>query len=295
MPLNDKIIARLNELGVARIPTDMRTLHRSQLAEHLAAAHSGRIVMTRLMRSLIWQVYELIQGGEGHTIEGNLRTFWYQYAKPVLAHIHDDDHTKTDPYDVMLDAFRFLIGQHQLFRYADFDFTDENWEHRRIGTTQPHLLVFTEKTGWMRFLKRIHQEKGVSVLALGGAPSALTSEYTADHLLQILPPNTTVHLVGIVDFDPSGQAIANAFQHQLAQSGLTHTSLHTLIHPRHYTTEQLTISKVPLPPHHKTLNDKWVLQTQGVGGHFGLEAESMPPNTLRELLNTTLQQLTSTT
>lgn len=137
----------------------------------------------------------------------------------------------------------------------------------------------------MRFLKQAHERWGVSVLALGGAPSALTSEYTAAHLQPLLDSETPVQLLGIVDFDPSGWVIAQAFQDQLSQTGLTQTQLHTLIHPRHYSPEELTLFRFPLPRGQTTLTTRWMEQTGGIEGEkWGLEAESMPRDKVINLI-----------
>ena len=272
-------------MGIVRFTEDIQTFSREQLTQAFAAQSSGRIILTRLFRSIIWQVLERIRSGQLLPFPGNLRSFWYRHLKPVLARIPDDDEAKTDPYDTMLSVFTELVMEEKLCRYAEFDFTDENWEHRRLGTERPHILLFAEKRGWMRFLKRAHERWGVSVLALGGAPSALTSEYTATHLQPLLPPDTTVQLVGIVDYNPAGWVIAQAFQDQLAQTGLPQTQLHTLIHPRHYTADTIALSRIPLHGPKHTLQARWLAETGGIHGEmWGLESESMPPDILLRLI-----------
>ena len=275
----------LRRLGVVRFDRDMRRLSREKLAAAFASERSGRIILTRLIRSIIWQVLERIRAGDLQPLPGNLRTFWYRHVKPVLAHIPDDDTAKTDPYETMLAAFTELIMDEKLCRYAEFDFTDENWEHRKIGTRAPHVLLFAEKRGWIRFLKRAHERWGISVLSLGGAPSALTTEYTASQLEPLVPSAAQIQLIGIVDFDPSGWMIAQAFQNQLAQVGLTQTQLHTLIHPKHYSPDELAMFRFPLPRNQTILTERWLQETGGLQGEkYGLEAESMDSNALRELV-----------
>jgi hypothetical protein len=113
----------------------MRLLDRPALAKRFASK-KGRIVLTRLIRSIIWQAYEKIRAGEAPPIDGNLRTFWYLWIKPVLSHIPDDDNVRTDPYDTFLGEMARMVMELHLFRYADFDFTDENWENRKTGDKQ---------------------------------------------------------------------------------------------------------------------------------------------------------------
>lgn len=270
--------------GLFHFDKDLRLWSRQELAPYFAAESSGRILLTPLIKNIIWQAHERIQAGLEPPVLGNLRTFWYRFVKPVLAHVGADAaRAQTDPYDVMLNAFVELTLERRLFRYADFDLTDENWENRRIGTTKPEVLVFAEKTGWIRFLREMHDTLGVSVLALGGAPSALTSEYTAKFIKATTP--ALVRLVGVVDYDPSSDIIAEAFRSQLEAVGLEVSSLTTIIHPQYYSPDELRMFRFPLPKGEKTKLAKWLTKTGGIGGEaFGLEAESMPLEKARNLI-----------
>ena len=278
----------LRSKQIHSIKKDLRLMSHSELAGYFAAESSGRIILSKLIKNIIWQAHEKIKAGAEPTIFGNIRTFWYLWVKPVLAHISDDDNVKTDPYDTMLKAFAEMILDLKLFRYADFDFTDENWETRRIGVDRPEILVFSEKTGWIRFLRKLHEDFGVSILALGGAPSALTSEYTAAHIKEALADrNDKIQLIGIVDYDPSGHIIAQAFQDQLAQTGLPNSTLSLLVHPKHYSQEDIEIFRYPLPKKQKTKTAQWMKKTGGINGEpYGLESESMPTEKLYELIKT---------
>jgi hypothetical protein len=258
-------------------------MSRPELAVYFAA-ESGRILLAPLIRNIIRQAHERIRAGVEPPVRGNVRTFWYRWVKPALAHIPDDDRAETDPYDVMVRLFVELILERKLFNYADFDFTDENWENRRIGSTRPDVVVFAEKSGWIRFLRDIHAELGVSVLALGGAPSALTSEYTARHIRAVIGA-APARLVGIVDYDPAGAIIAGAFRDQLTATGLTISSLITVIDPKHYSADELRMYTFPLPKREKTKLAKWLAAAGGIHGEpFGLEAESMPLEKVRNLV-----------
>ena len=256
-----------------------------ELAKYFAAESSGRIILTKLIKNIIWQAYEKISACEEPAIFGNIRTFWYMWVKPVLAHIPDDDNVKTDPYDTMLKAFVKMVLDLKLFKYADFDFTDENWETRRIGKTRPEILIFSEKTGWVRYLRKLYEEFDVSVLALGGAPSALTSEYTSTHINEKLKEKHKIHLIGIVDYDPSGYIIANAFQEQLCATGLPDSTLSLVVHPKHYSQREIEIFQYPLPKRQKTKTAQWLQSTGGIKGKaYGLESESMSRKKLHELI-----------
>lgn len=272
--------------GIQHFDKDIRRMKRDELAASFGAKSSGRILLTRLIKNIIWQAYERINAKTAPLIKGNIRTFWYLWVKPTLAHFPDEDEAKSDPYETMIKIFAEMVLDLKLFKYEEFDFSDENWENRRIGTTRPEVLVFAEKAGWIRFLRELHEELGVSILALSGYPSALTSEYTARDVGATLNGKEPVRLIGIVDYDPAGDLIANSFQQQLWAVGFPKTILTTVIDPKHYSEDEIDIFKFPLPKSERTKLTKWLKQTGGINGKaYGLESESMPLDRLKELIN----------
>jgi hypothetical protein len=279
------IKTKLEAEGIKHIDQDIRTMSRAELLAHFGTQRTKRVLVTKLIKNLIWQAHEKISAGAEPTIKGNLRTFWYSWIKPVLARVPGALTAKKDPYDVLSESFMEMVFDMRLFQYADFDFTDENWENRRIGTIRPEILVFSEKRGWIRFLRELHEELGVSILALGGAPSALTSEYTARHINEALKGKRIIKLIGIVDYDPAGDIIATSFQSQLRAAGLQVDELITVIDPKHYTPVEIAVARFPLPKGQKTKVMKWLQKTGGIGGRaYGLEAESMPIDRVKRLI-----------
>lgn len=305
--------ARLDKLGIILFEKDPRTLTRDELAGLFGAASSGRIIIRKLVRSLIWHVHQGIGSGELDPIESNIRSFWYSWFKPIHSHMNPDDVSeKANLYQALTEEFTRLVLDEKLMRYTDFDFTDENFENRRIGTKRPHVLVFAEKRGAIRLLRRINRLTGCSTLALGGNPSALTSEYTARDIrkalvklrppLISLPPNIDlpdipeppqpapaepppIHLIGIVDYDPAGHIIADAFRHHLEQTGLQVASVLSIIEPKHYAPDQIAIFKFNLPKRNKSRNKAWMKRTGGIDGQpFGLEVESLPMSKIQSLV-----------
>ena len=281
--------ALIQSLDISHFDKNIRLMTAKELKANFAATSSGRILLTKLIKNIIWQAYERIKDGSEPAIEGNIRTFWYLWVKPVLSHFSSAHKAKTDPYDVLTQIFSQLVLDHKLFNYSDFDFTDERWENRRIGTTRPEVLVFAEKTGAIRFLRELHEQLGVSILALGGQPGALSSEYTARDIIAALTGQTKIRLIGIVDYDPSGDIIAQAFKSHLAAVGLTNISMTTdLIHPKNYSLEEIEMFRFPIPKGkgESTKLVKWLEKTGGINGEaYGLEAESMPRERLRALIN----------
>lgn len=288
-----EVEARLEALGVERVERDLRSLDGDALAARFGSERSGRVVLSRLLRSVIWQARGRILSGEEPPVHGNLRTFWYRFVKPVIAHLGAAGETRSDPYDLMLAAFVDLVVEQGVMRYAELDFTDENWEHRRVATERPEVLVFAEKTGWVRTLREVHQRWGVTTLALGGAPSALTSEYTVSHLRERWPEVRSVRLIGIVDHDPAGHMIAGALGDQLAAFGLASEPPELLIHPRHYTADERAMFSYPLPRPGRTRVQQWLSDPAGGGVDGqprGLESESLPRDRLLDLLAAALDR-----
>lgn len=264
---------------------DLRTWTGRELMAEFSSQRSQRLVLTRLIRGIIWQARGRILSGEEAPVGGNLRTFWYRFVKPVLARLDEDDAYTSDPYDRMLSCFTDLVLARGWMRYKDFDFTDENWSRRKIGVRRPEVLLVAEKSGWVRWLERQHEAHGISTLALGGAPSALTSEYTVEQLTEALGRPPRLHLLTVVDFDPSGALIAQALARQLHQVGAVVARRADLIHPRHYTPAQLAMFQFALPGGQPTKNQDWLDGGGGVGGGaYGLESESMPWATADEVV-----------
>lgn len=256
-----------------------------------AAESSGRLIRARLMRCLVYQAAAWMQRGKVPKVEGNLRSLFYQWIKPVVARLPELADTKTDPYDGMLNVLETFVIQLKLFKYRDLDILDENWENRWFTDGRnPHILVFAEKNGFIRILQEVQKTYGATTLSLGGFPSHLSTEYLIEGLLQRIPEPEPLHLFGITDYDPSGYFIERSFQEQLDDQEIKIASSRSLIVPKHYSDEALEIYRYPIPSKYKKRIQTWLDQTNGIKGEpFGLEADSMPKSQLRELLAQQLQ------
>lgn len=296
--MSQELQDHLDKLGIKHFEADPRSLSRADLVGLFGAASSGRIILRKLVRSVIWHVHQGIEAGQIEKLESNIRGFWYLWLKPVISHVKAGDlPKKADPYKAMTEEFTRLVFQEKLMSYRDFDFTDENFEERRIGLERPHVVVFAEKRGWVRLLRRVHKRLSCTTLALGGSPSSLTSEYTArdisKQIEKVVEQSSPVklHLIGVVDFDPSGQIIAKAFRGHLEAAGLQVQEMVTLIKPVLYSAEQLEMFKFGLSQKQKSRNERWVEATGGIGGlPFGLEAESLGSRRAQGLVEELVEQ-----
>ncbi|MEW6736063.1 MAG: hypothetical protein AB1489_32515 [Acidobacteriota bacterium] len=58
-----------------------------------------------------------------------------------------------------------------------------------------------------------------------------------------------------------------------------------MIHPQHYSQEEIEIFRFPLPTKEKTKLINWLTKTGGIAGKaYGLESESMPHERLHKLI-----------
>lgn len=60
--------AQLKAAGIIPLEKDMRLMTRAELVLHFASKRSGRVVLAKLFKSLVWQVYENIQAGKAHSL-----------------------------------------------------------------------------------------------------------------------------------------------------------------------------------------------------------------------------------
>jgi len=83
--------------------------------------------------------------------------------------------------------------------------------NRKVGANA-NIILFSEKLGHQDFLSDIDKQYNISILALGGQPSVLTSEYFVDTVRNRgVNLQRSFYLFSIVDYDTSGWIIRDAF------------------------------------------------------------------------------------
>lgn len=268
---------------VRQFDQDLRTMTAQQLRAEFAASSSGRILVKELCRNVVYQAYSWIQKGKAPAIDGNLRSLFYQWLKPVLSKLAKMlSRTKTDPYDEMLNAMEFFVVDLKLFRYEDFGLVDERWENRFFSDgRKPNVLVFAEKNGFVKFLQEVSRKFGVHAVALGGSPSHLSTEFLVSQLRKKFTSFEPLVLYGITDYDPSGADIAASFREQLERQGVEVASMRQLVEPKAFLAEELTTFRFPVPSKYPARVQRWLNDGGGLGGQaFGLEADSIPKHRL---------------
>ena len=198
-----------------------------------------------LMRNIVWQTKERIAKGEREPLRELLRTFWYMYIKPTLSRV-DALSNETDQYAQLIDTIVYMVKEIEVMEYKDIGFRDDNQAHRSVGANA-NIILFSEKLGHQDFLSEIADKYKVSILALGGQPSVLTSEYFVDIVRKMgVNLQRSFYLFSIVDYDTSGWIIRDAFLDNLRFYGIPHTRVIDLIHPDMLTPEETKSSRVLL-------------------------------------------------
>jgi len=268
-------------LGIQDFVDEIFSMSKTELKQHFSF-NNGGFHTSLCIKNLIWQDHGMLERGDLQPFHGNLRSYWYARVKPVLGRAKAKTYAKK--YDMMIDKFVEMVVHKRLFNYADFGFTDEGANNRKLGEVNTHVVCVAEKTGHFPLLKEIKQDYENTIVALGGQPSALSSEYLLGELVQAgFDLGDAIRLLTIVDYDPAGDIIAKSFKHQLQALGFTgEITRIDLAHPDRMSAEQIRLNKFHLSTRHseRTKNQQWAAKTGGLTayGHglfYGLEADAM--------------------
>ena len=243
---------------------------------------TGALNTSMLIKNLIWQDHRKILAGEIESIFGNVRSYWYARLKPVLSRAEAPNYA--DKYHMMGGLLAALVVRERLLCYADFGFVDDNRHNRALGVDNSHIIVVAEKTGHMPLLEQLNRDYEVTVVALGGQPSALASEYLLRDLLESgFAPTEPTPLFTIVDYDPTGDSIVRSFIWQLQALGFPGEFTRVdLAHPSRMSSDQIRLNKYRLSQRksERKKNRQWAgrtrgLQSYGHGVFYGIEADAM--------------------
>ncbi len=192
-----------------------------------------------------------------------------------------------------------------LFSYKDFNFRDRDKNQRILGTENRHIIVFSEKDGFISIMETIAETYGCTVATLGGVPSFLSSNYMVSEMAEAgFPMTEEFFCFSIVDFDPAGDNAAEEFIKQLQASGLRRFHAFDqygdkyprldLARPENLTGEDIDAVKYVLPVSiqraKQTLD--WAKRTGGVDGHgsrkYGLESDEFTEERIQALVEASI-------
>ncbi len=277
--------------------------------------------VSRLMRNLVWQMKERVASGEKPFNE-LVRTYWYMYIKSTLARAGALS-AKTDQYKQLTENIVIMVKDFTLMTYKSIGFRDENEANKRIGVNA-NIIPFSEKLGHFNYLTELNKQYNVSAIALGGQPSVMNIEYFVDDIKKAKSAPELVdrpkifampeaagakfnlkrsfYLYSIVDFDPSGWIIRDAFINNLAHYKIKNVKIHDLINPDMLTPEEIMLARYPVRAgaDMEAKNKKWLADVEArhyknqkylvedlPGGKkklYGLEAEAIATARITEKL-----------
>ncbi len=301
MPKKQSLRDRLRKAGIRHYDELIHDQTKEWLVRKFSqGATDYPVNVARLMRNIVWQTRERITAGEKPPLKELLRTFWYMYVKPTLSR-SGALARETDQYDQLIDNIVFMVKKIEVMEYKDIGFRDDNQAHRRMGANA-NIILFSEKLGHQEFLSDIAGKYNVSILALSGQPSVLNTEYFVDTLKQAkINLQRSFYLFSIVDYDPSGWIIRDAFMNNLKFYGISNTRIIDLIHPDMLTPEEIKFSRYLVPDNEsmRVKNKNWLKEVSKrnyknqryleVTGQdkkilYGLEAESISGKRLSQKL-----------
>lgn len=306
IPWNERLAIILKE-NLRDFDRDLRLMPNEDL-QRLFSDGTGRLIIVQLIGNIAWQAYNWIKAGRLDPFDGNLRSFWYSHIKPVLGRVLPA--VNEGHYGAMSAVFAKYVGGYGLFRYADFGFVEDNDSLRAIGDRHPQVIVLAEKKGHWRALQKIHAQTGATVISLGGQPSLMTTEYFVTALAKATPLDQTFHLITDVDYDPSGQIIAESFRAQLRQMGIKRSTIRHLVTPANFTAEETKYFKYPVKndsPSDRAKVKQWLnpdrrrfpdrepgglVNEAGQREPMGLESDAMPRDRLLQLASVAVATVT---
>ncbi len=278
------------------------------------AAPEYPVNVARLIRNLVWQMKERVSSGEKPFNE-LIRTYWYMYIKSTLARAGALSAT-TDQYKQLTENITAMVKGFRLMSYKDIGFRDENEANKKVGV-HANVIPFAEKLGHFKYLTELHKQYNVSAIALGGQPSVMNIEYFVDELKKPPPApapaarpklfampvaeaggqklnlKRSFYLYSIVDYDPSGWIIRDAFINNLRHYKIKNTKTYDLINPDMLTPEEIMLARYPIRAgaDMEAKNKKWLADVEArhyknqqylvedlPGGKkklYGLEAEAI--------------------
>ena len=260
MPKPNSLRDRLRKAGIRHYDELIHDQTEEWLIENFnQGATDYPVNVARLMRNIVWQTRERITAGDKPPLKELLRTFWYMYIKPTLSRAGALA-IKADQYAQRIDNIVFMVKEIEVMEYKDIGFRDDNQANRKIGANA-NIILFSEKLGHQEFLSEIADKYNISILALGGQPSVLNAEYFVDTLKQArIGLQRSFYLFSIVDYDPSGWIIRDAFINNLKFYGIPNTRVIDLIHPDMLTPEEVKLARYRIkePEEMRVKNKNWL-------------------------------------
>ncbi|MDP2364161.1 MAG: hypothetical protein Q8M94_10370, partial [Ignavibacteria bacterium] len=208
--------------------------------------------------------------------------------KPVLSRLDILD--ETDHYKTLSEQLGEMVSN-KILSYHEFGLLEDGkW---KAGAFNPHVILMAEKESHFRFLQQMQDLTGASIIATGGQPSTITSEYFTEALKTMLEKagNTDqITVLSLTDYDPFGYSLLDTFMGDLKTFGIKNSQVINLSVPKNFTPEELEMMHYDIEKTHDTpvvMLNKWMKLTNGIDGKpWGMEVDvlMMNKNRVRDLI-----------
>ncbi len=286
----DKILLRE---GIKNYDKPIHLQSEKWLLREFGQGRKHPLNVSLLIKNIIWQNRKWILAREQKPLVGLIRNFWYSHIKPTLARAKSLN-LKYDQYNQLIQELYDLVLEGNIMRYRDMGFVDDNKNSRKIGAV-PNVILFAEKDGHFPLLEMIAEEHDITIITLGGQPSALSVEYFVDELKKKkINLQKTFYIFSLVDYDTSGWIIKNAFLRDLKFYGISHVRVVDIALPVRLDPKQVELNKYPLPTLKGMMkkNKKWLKATGGIKGQlYGIESDAFQPDWVKQFLREELKPI----
>ncbi|MBF0548240.1 MAG: LytTR family transcriptional regulator DNA-binding domain-containing protein [Candidatus Riflebacteria bacterium] len=232
----------LTAVEVFKKKWDVKQFNKNRMLSYFRQFGVNEIDKRRVIKNIIYQMFEWIKKGIEKPSDGNIRSLWYR-IKAVLA--YHSNILEPGDVDIFYNTLQEMIESEGFFRYKDFGFMDMNEPYRGIGGKFPEIILASEKLGHYIFIKKMAMEKGVSFICLKGEPAVISLEYFSDDLLKACGDKEKT-IFCISDIDPAGYSIENNLVSGLQKHGHKVKSVLKLVDTSVFTSEEIAFVKYPV-------------------------------------------------
>lgn len=233
-----------------------------------------------LIANVIFQALRLAEAGALPSEYGKThRGFWYVPLEATLnraGFVTRPDRGYDDPLWLLYqDVIARLVGDDQLFGYADLGFQDDHVGG--VGALHPEVVLLVEKESVLASARRVAELLGLSWLLTRGTPNLVDVEFFVQSL-----PLRRLRLIAFVDFDPAGWTLSDTAETQLRRYGcelLQPTEF--VVRAECFSAEELELYALPCPTHTAALAARarwWLERGGGIDGQaLGVHANHLQP------------------
>ena len=221
--------------------------YEKRLKEEFPEKSTGEIDKARVLRNIIWQVWNWLQWGLIPKFSGSIRSLWYKYIVFVLKrnpHLKAKNQSQDEAafYDYFNDFVELGI-----FTYEDFGFRDPFQSSRGVGRHFPQAMVYAEKSSLLSLTHALGKKYSISWLMTRGQVPWITAEYMAKELKKKVGDlDSELLFFTMTDVNPGGLSIARNLKKRFTFHGFSNIRIHPVIDLSLFTDEDIEAFRAPL-------------------------------------------------